>query len=361
MNTRPLTLCKEFETIPKQITGFISVVKEETLMSIQEKRFCVMLFAFFILLPYSAFSGTLIERNTMKAPDGRLRYFHYYVPDRLQSKPAVVVLLHGGSQDYSQILKQDSAQSEWLKISDEKGFLLIIPNGVDPGTGSASGSNQHWNDCRADADDVETGADDVGFVNKLIDWALLKYRIDPSRVYATGASNGGMMSYRLVDELSHRIAAVAAFVANRPQNSECTAPRNPTSIFICNGTKDTWMPWNGGQVIKGGAVISAQATRDFWIEHNSAVLSQTKKYRDLDSTDSSTVKSETYSSGLEGSEVMFYTVTGGGHTIPGIAHTLNPVVELIVGPQNHDIEGARQAWNFLSRQTLGSVNFRMDL
>ena len=320
-------------------------------MILHDNKFRITLWIGFVLFPLCAFGGTLFEKNTIRDPQGRIRYFHYYVPERLPAASPLVILLHGGSQDYSQILQQNSAQNEWLKISDEHNFLLVIPNGTEAGTGNTSGTNQHWNDCRADAPEVETDADDVGFISNLIDWAIRKYGIDPSRVYATGASNGGMMSYRLAAELSHRIAAVAAFVANLPRNTECSAAPRPISIFICNGTKDRWMPWEGGEVKKGGQVISAGATRDYWIRHNSTNTqpSHVTQYRDLDSDDRSTVRSEIYEKGLQGSEVAFYTVTGGGHTIPSIRHVLSRVVEWIVGPQNHDVEGAREAWKFLSR------------
>jgi polyhydroxybutyrate depolymerase len=323
-------------------------------MEQNRKSFFGLLFITLTLLPVFVSAGTLYERNRINAPDGRTRYFHYYVPARLIAQPPLVILLHGGSQNYSSILRRNSAQREWLRLADENGFLLIIPNGVDAKTGTPSGTNQHWNDCRSDAPEVETGADDVGFIRKLIDWSIRKYGIDATRVYAVGASNGGMMSYRLAAELSNRIAAIAAFVANLPLHSECADPDHPRSIFIANGTADTWMPWSGGTVIKGGKVSSAIETRDYWILQNqtNTIPSQRKKYRDLDFWDRSTVHSELFTSGLEGTEVMFYKVKGGGHTIPSISHRLSRTMEWIVGRQNHDIEGAREAWNFLSRQTL---------
>lgn len=318
-------------------------------------NFRILILIGLVLLPCYVFGGALHEKKTIQDPDGRIRYFHYYLPKHLPDHSPLMILLHGGSQDYTQILKKNSAQNEWLKVSDEKKFLLIIPNGIDAKTGKPDGTNQHWNDCRADAGDVETGADDVGFISSLIEWATRKYRIDPLRVYVTGASNGGMMSYRLATEFSHRIAAVAAFIANLPENSECGNPARPISIFICNGTKDTWMPWNGGNVIKGGgSVLSAHATRDFWNHNNSTTRlpSHVKKYRDLYPGDSSTVRSELYDKGKHGTEVMFYTVKGSGHTIPSIEHILRPLLQWIVGPQNRDIESAQEAWNFLSRHTI---------
>ena len=36
--------------------------------------------------------------------------------------------------------------------------------------------------------------DDVGFVRRLLDELQATYRIDPDRIYATGISNGGILS-----------------------------------------------------------------------------------------------------------------------------------------------------------------------
>ncbi|MGH9857026.1 MAG: hypothetical protein ACRD4B_04190, partial [Acidobacteriota bacterium] len=117
---------------------------------------------------------------------------------------------------------------------------------------------------------------------------------------------------------------------------------------------DTWMPWNGGRVIKGGTVISAIATKEYWIGINKTkrTPSETKRYRDLDRNDRSIVRSELFSSGLEGTEVLFYTIKGGGHSMPSIKHRIGALIQRIVGTQNHDIEIAQEAWNFLSPHSL---------
>ncbi|MBK9529210.1 MAG: hypothetical protein IPO41_13055 [Acidobacteria bacterium] len=56
---------------------------------------------------------------------------------------------------------------------------------------------------------VNTNIDDVDFISTLLDTIESKYKIDKNRIYASGLSNGGMMSYRLAAELSNRIAAIA--------------------------------------------------------------------------------------------------------------------------------------------------------
>ena len=47
----------------------------------------------------------------------------------------------------------------------------------------------------------------------MFDILIEKYKIDKDRIYVTGWSNGGMMTYRLACELSGRVKAAAPFVA----------------------------------------------------------------------------------------------------------------------------------------------------
>lgn len=307
----------------------------------------------------AAQSGTLVSANTL-AHDGLTRYYHYYVPDGLGPSPPLVFLLHGGTRGYTEVITGTSAGQEWLSVADDEKFLLIIPNGVDPDTGFTDTESQNWNDCRADDTDTATGADDVGFISALIDWAIANFDVDTQRVYSTGASNGGMMSYRLARELGHRIAGIACFVANEPAVPECGGLPYPTPVFICNGDGETvFMPWDGGYVVDAtrGTVQSAIATRDFWIARNgtSTTPSMVVNYPNIDTSDGTTVSSALYTGGLEGTEVMFYTVSNGGHTIPSINYPLPLLALAVVGPQNNDIEGARHAWAFLIGHTLGST------
>ncbi|MBI2423300.1 MAG: prolyl oligopeptidase family serine peptidase [Candidatus Hydrogenedentes bacterium] len=282
--------------------------------------------------------------------DGLERLFRIYTPAGLADGAPLVILLHGGTGDmYSVVDNRHAGSREWTAIADEERLLLLVPNGINRDTGEGSGTNQEWNDCRGDSTSSSM-ADDVEFVRALIDWAVLNHAIDENRVYATGASNGGMMSFRLAIELSDRIAAIAAFIANVAAVSDCSAPSTPVPVFICNGTEDPLVPWEGGGVIYGrsGTVISAPATRDFWIEANGCdpVPVESFDLPDLYPEDDATVHGDRYASG-SGVEVLFYTVQGGGHNIPSLRRSNFPLG--IFGSQNRDIEGARHAWEFLKR------------
>ncbi len=321
-----------------------------------------VLLAFCLLagLPLSS-AGTWHEEQTLEH-DSLLRYYRYYLPD---SQPPegyrLLFVLHGGGGDMRSFL-DNGTHAEWPEIADEDGLLLIVPNGINAETGDGSGDDQHWNDCRGDAPLNDTGADDVGFVSALIDWAAGRFAVDLDRVYATGSSNGGLMSYRLAFELGDRIAAIAPFIANLPAVDECGAPEWPIPVFICNGDgEDDYMPWDGGCVTKKstcgrGSVLSAEATRDFWIAFGNLnpVPVESIDYPDLDPDDDTTAESQLYVGGYEGVELAFYTIHNGGHVTPSIEHRRSRLVLALLGLglQNHDIEGSREAWAFLSRQRL---------
>ena len=271
---------------------------------------------------------------------GTTRYFDYYVPKNLRQNTPVVFLLHAGGQNRTDMLDGSSGTTEWKSIADDEKILLIIPNGAD-GAGNTNAQFANWNDCRAD-DTGNSTQDDVAFIEELITWANSRFDIDVNRIYATGASNGGMMCYRLALELGHKIGAIAAFIANNPAVSECTPFFQAVSVFIANGTDDTVIPWNGGTIDStiGGTVVSALETRDFWRSYNGTLTEENPiDYPDLDPGDGSTVSSTRYSGGFNNAEVIFYTVDGGRHSMPSINFPA----------QNQDIEGARHAWDFMKK------------
>ena len=276
---------------------------------------------------------------------GVMRFYDYYVPAGLPAQNApTVILLHGGTGNKSLVLNGISATSEWRNIADDEGVLLVVPNGADS-AGDTDADSANWNDCRAD-ETIGSLEDDVALISALIDWAAADYDIDTARVYVSGASNGGMMSYRAAMELGGRIAGIAAFIANNPGNSECTPLNQPVPTFICNGTNDALMPWNGGNVGLGtnrGIVDSAMQTLAFWTAYNGSTTQEPAViYPDLDTADGSTVSSIRY---VGATEVIFYTVAGGGHAVPSIDFQSGAASN-----QNHDIEAVRQAWDFLKSQ-----------
>lgn len=289
-------------------------------------------------------AGTFFESESL-THDGATRWYDLYVPDGLGETPVpLLVVLHGGT------LSNDSlrvgAALRLRSLADAERFVIALPNGTSSADGTSGPSGSfNWNDCRTDGGPATTDANDTGFIATLIDTISARLPIDAERVYVAGASNGGMMAYRLALELSDRIAAIAVAVANLPVNSECAdAPSEPLSVLIMNGTADPIMPWAGGQVGGNrGLVMSAEDTRDFWRERlGTDAVPQHTDHPDLDPNDTGTVASDRYTGGRQGSEVLFYTVTGGRHDAPSIAYPGSG--------GNHDVEAVDEFWRFLSVQ-----------
>ncbi len=86
-------------------------------------------------------------------------------------------------------------------LADQEGFAVVYPIGV----------NRGWNDGRSNTVRYDAGKapDDVAFFDALLDVLIEQAVADPSRIYVTGPSNGGMMTMRLMCDRSERIAGAA--------------------------------------------------------------------------------------------------------------------------------------------------------
>ncbi len=287
---------------------------------------------------------------------GTSRYYRYFVPAQLTNPATVVILLHGGGSNMRAVTNPPGGSgSLWPVIADQQGILLLVPNGTNIDTGDPAGpagNKQNWNDCRIG--EITSTADDVGFIDTLLGWTESIFNIDSQRVYSTGASNGGMMTYRLLQELPERLAAGAAFIANQPEPSNCQPKNLPRSVMIVNGSDDPVVLEDGGPVANArrGSSLSATATIQHWQQINQTwqlPASQTD-FPDINPDDQSTVQSTLYRGGDNGTEIRYDRVLGGGHSMPSIEFAKSPLLILFTGPQNRDMEGNQEAWQFLSRQ-----------
>lgn len=314
---------------------------------------CVVLLAALVsscLQPPTALGGVPATDINWRTVDwnGLERVYGVYVPDTVQDPAPLVFVLHGGGGSAAKTWNQEHGRS-WKALADEHGIVLALPEGrSDPGDADA----HHWNDCRTDLDPalIATTEDDVGFVVQLIAEVSAIAAVDSTRVYATGASNGGMMTYRLAIEAGEHFAAAAAIIANLPEPSECGQPAVSVHMLIMNGTEDPLMPYDGGCVASDkcqrGRVMSTIDTIAFWVDANGAISEPTiEKLRNRAWFDGSTVTVYSFDGGTDGANVVYYHIKGGGHNVPGFeADSL--VARALAGPKNRDIDGPTEIWAF---------------
>jgi len=191
---------------------------------------------------------------------GRERTFVEYVPKTLKPGAPLLFVLHPSGGDAAGM--RQYSNYEFDELADKHGFLVVYPDGFD----------NTWNDCRGGSpfSSKALKIDDVGFIEKLIDYAASTHNIDKKRVFAMGWSNGGQLAYRLALEKPEDFAGVAAISASVPvkQNLDCGQLDKPIPVMVINGTADPINPYRGGMVNLGGAqlgnVLSSEDTAKYW-------------------------------------------------------------------------------------------------
>ncbi len=283
--------------------------------------------------------GAGLERQIL-SHDGHKREFWLHVPpqfDPEQARP-LVIALHGGG---GLAKKFDRATEGTLTAAtDTRGMIVVFPQGM----------NRKWNCGREEIFRDEKKVDDVGFISRLIDVMHEQYGIDRQRVYVTGISNGGFMSYRLALERSDKIAAVAPVTSQIPKPMADRRPQHPISIMVVNGTDDPIVPYQGGHVrlVKWGRsrgeILSTDDTLEVFRVHNGCSdVPEIESLRDHDPHDNTRVVRESYSGGTDGTEVVLLRIEGGGHTWPAGYQYLKPRT---VGYVSRDINASEEIMDF---------------
>ena len=224
------------------------------------------------------------------------RTYRLYKPNGLPASAPLVVMLHGGFGSGAQAEKSYG----WDELADSSKFVIAYPDGL----------NRAWNVngggcCGRPAKD---GIDDVGFITAAVADIGKNVSIDASRVYATGISNGGIMSYTLACETT-LFAAIGPDSAT--QLNACRSP-HPSSVMHIHGTADRLIRYDGGPGagvahINGPPVSELNA---FWrnVDHCGAPAASTSG-----SVTTSTVGC------ADNRSVVLITVDGGGHQWPNFA------------------------------------------
>ncbi len=169
---------------------------------------------------------------------GRVRTYLLHIPPQAADKKplAVVLNFHGGGG-------AAKGQKEWSgldAVADREGFLAVYPDG----TGRFGRRLLTWNAGTCCGYARTNAVDDVGFVSALLVDLAARTPVDRTRVYATGMSNGAMMSYRLAVEASERIAAIAPVAGGMVVES--FTPHLPMPVMHFHSVDDPRALYQGG-------------------------------------------------------------------------------------------------------------------
>jgi polyhydroxybutyrate depolymerase len=289
-----------------------------------------------------ASKSVTLKRSLNIKVKGRQRSYLVHIPGNYKADEAypLVVVLHGAFGTAAEMEKRTG----FSRLADREKFMVVYPNGAY----GILGFLQHWNAGFCCGKAAEDKLDDVGFLQAVIREVGAAYHLDSHRVYMTGFSNGGMLTYLFAEMHPEALAAAAplgAAIGGRASDKEpvwvVPEPNEPVPLLIMHGLADQNVPFRGGiSPVYGGTreFFSVAQAADFWVRVNHCGPEPT-----VDSLNGGAVERKTWQGPPEESApVVLYTLQGWEHRWPGAYFTAKL-------PPNHPLyrfDAAEIIWDF---------------
>ena len=255
------------------------------------------------------------------------REYTVYIPENYNhSIPTPILFAFHGFGGSNNFIMNSAGFNE---IADEENFIVVYPQGS-----LILNLFAHWN---VGGFTQISNTDDVAFVDYLISSLSQMYNINLDRVYATGMSNGGFMSFLLACQLSNKIAAIASVTGSMTTQTlnECD-PQREVPILQIHGTNDPIVPYNGIQEWN----TPIDNVLDYWVLNNQCSPNpEINDLEDINNDNGFTVQEIIYNNGLNGSIVKHFKVNGGTH----------------VWFQDEDINSSSLIWEFFSNYDMNGL------
>jgi polyhydroxybutyrate depolymerase len=259
------------------------------------------------------------------------------------AKPLPLILAFHGFTDNG---GNFSSGTGFGAIGDQKGFIVAYPNALPH---ADLGGLNSWMSANGELADGN-----AGFVADVMADVAALHPVDAKRIFVTGMSQGGAMCYIVAGLYPNVVAAIAPVVVCFPTSvpASALAGARPLPVLMMNGTLDNLVPYFGGPGI-GGTIF--RPTPDFAAElaAHDACFPWPLSY-DLPNWnwfDGCTVSVKHWFWGAQNSEVILYTINGGGHTWPS-SRTWVP--SFLFGNVCYDFDAAATIWDFFARHPLPS-------
>jgi polyhydroxybutyrate depolymerase len=292
---------------------------------------------------------------------GLTRRFLYYIPNGYDPDVPhpVIVGLHGFNHDVENLANQTYGSMH--PLADRDGTLLLFPES----TGSLADETYSWNPLYAGDMPIYDGlsrVDDVGYITALIDLFIGELNGDPDRVYVTGTSMGGAMTYALAAHVPGKLAAIAPVIM---QVGRLHAARfqdaPPIPVMIITGTTDPLVDPAGMPDNPAIPNVSQSANVEYWKRRNgvsgpgihTSLPSPVLERFNGEAVDSHIERFAWAADGADRAEVVYIEVVNGGHWLPiATDAALDPSMDLgefdgtYLGVWNNDWDGAAAIYDW---------------
>lgn len=291
-----------------------------------------------------------------------------YAPANLPARPAPVVLVFPGYSSSAEVIAFYQTHTRFETLADRDGFIVVYGNGL-PNPPSArehasTPNGGYLSGCLARHGDEGV---DVAYVRQLLARLGEELPIDRTRIYATGMSAGGGMSFQLAIEAPELVAAIAPVVPLPFQPTggwllRCH-PRpgyDRVSIAMVAATSDPFIAYEegGSREYPEAHYPGMERARDVWVAALGLAgppeidalpdLVQTDSYEPDSGRTNSTIERQRYRPGPDGREFWYYKAVGMGHAWPSPTPSWSGLWRRL-GKNNQDVDFADEAWTFFQR------------
>lgn len=246
----------------------------------------------------------------------------------------IVIVLHGGQG--SAEAQRERSGFDGLAVSE--GFTVVYPEGTEWAPGRHA-----WNTGFLLRRQVGQ-ANDIAYLDALIDLLIRDHGADPRKIFMTGGSNGAMMTLVYATQRAERLAAIAPVVG--AMFSFDAEPTRPLPIMLINGGQDNEVPSEGG-FSRNPLVSRNQAapykplaeTVRFWTAANRSLTPPVI-------TRNGSVTTSVYRAAPNGAVTISVVDDDGGHGWPGTRARRqgnNPI---------QSFDGAERVWEFFKTQSV---------
>jgi len=259
-----------------------------------------LLLQLLLLLTSTVFSQGKVTKNFTVG--GTKHNCNWYVPTGI-NKPPVVFFIHGANGSGTEFENTTKGNT----VADKEKFIAVYPSA------SSSGAAGTWADMR--------GTGDFPFLLAVLDTLDKRYSIDRNRVYMTGFSQGGFISFVAGCKYSDIFAAIAPVSGHA--GTGCTIKR-PVSVFLTFGAQED--------------KVSFVNDLNIWLKLDSCPSKPTITSPYPSSNSKSRVTRLTYGPCAQGTYVVMDSISGQNH----------------MWPSTTNINQAEETWAFFKQFSLNS-------
>lgn len=264
--------------------------------------------------------------------EGLDRTYVVQLPPNYKQEQALplIVALHGGGGSG----KRFEQLTQLTETAHAQQYIVVYANGY-----SGIGGKRTWNAGNCCGGAQSKRIDDVLFISKLIDTVIAEYKANPKRVYLVGHSNGGMLAYRLANELANKLAGIAVNSCSMVLSTPLQ-PARPVPILHLHSQADTRVPLLGNVGSRGRYYPPVDSVLNAWATVNACNPSpHTSKHPGYSHTQ--------WLSCAGGADIELYVSADGGHSWPGAVRT-NPNAD----PPSSAINANQLLLDFFNRHQL---------